>query len=71
MEVWTREVCSKDPEEVQDDDCKAMTTPMALNPSLVKAVMTLVQLHQYHSLKEEWDRTKLRLVLPLNQPKVE
>ena len=35
MEVWTREVCSKDPEEVQDDDCKAMTTPMASNLKLL------------------------------------
>ena len=35
MEVWTREVCSKDPEEVQDDDRKAMTTPMASNLKLL------------------------------------
>ena len=35
MKVWTREVCSKYPEEVQDDDCKAMTTPMASNLKLL------------------------------------
>ena len=35
MKVWTREVCSKDPEEVQDDYCKAMTTPMASNLKLL------------------------------------
>ena len=35
MKVWTREVCNKDPEEVQDDDCKAMTTPMASNLKLL------------------------------------
>ena len=28
---WTREVYSRDPKEVWDDECKAMTTPMALN----------------------------------------
>ena len=35
MEVWTREVCSKDLEEVQDDDCKAMIKPMASNLKLL------------------------------------
>ena len=35
MEVWTREVCSKYLEEVQDDECKAMTTPMASNLKLL------------------------------------
>ena len=35
MEVWTREVCSKDPEEIQDDECKAMTTPMASDLKLL------------------------------------
>ena len=35
MEMWTREVCNRDPEEVQDDDCKAMTTPMASNLKLL------------------------------------
>ena len=35
MEVWTREVCSRDPEEVQDDGLKAMTTPMASNLKLL------------------------------------
>ena len=29
MEVWVREVCSRYVEYVQDDGCKAMTTPMA------------------------------------------
>ena len=35
MELWTREVCSRDPEQVQDVDCKAMTTPMASNLKLL------------------------------------
>ena len=28
---WTREVCSGDPKEVRDDDCKAMITSMESN----------------------------------------
>ena len=39
MEVWTREVCNRDPEEVQDDGLQdhdhTMTTPMALNMKLL------------------------------------
>ena len=33
--MWTREVCSKDPEEVQDGDWKAMNIPMASNLKLL------------------------------------
>ena len=33
MEVWTKEVCSKDPKEVRMMDC--MTTPMASNMKLL------------------------------------
>ena len=32
---WTREVCSRDPEEIGMMDCKAMATPMALNLKLL------------------------------------
>ena len=32
---WTKEVCSRDPKEVQMIDCKAMTTPMASNMNLL------------------------------------
>ena len=32
---WTREVCSRDPEEVRDDGLQGMTTPMAPNLKLL------------------------------------
>ena len=35
MEVWTREVCSRDPEEVQDDGLQGHGTPMASNLKLL------------------------------------
>ena len=48
---WTREVCSKDPEEVQDDYCKAMTTPMASNLKLLSfASSELVDSTMYYQM---------------------
>ena len=32
---WTRELCSRDPEEVQDDGMQAMSTPMPSNLNLL------------------------------------
>ena len=51
MEVWTREVCNRDPEEIQDDDCKAMTTPMASNLKLLSdASYESVDAMMYHQM---------------------
>ena len=47
MEVWTREVCSRDPEEIRDD----VTTPMASNLKLVSdASSEMVDAMMYHQM---------------------
>ena len=37
---WTREVCSRDPEEAWMMDCKAMATPMASNLKLLSDALS-------------------------------
>ena len=45
---WTREVCSRDPEEVQDDGLQG-STPMALNLKLLSdASLEMVDGMMYH-----------------------
>ena len=47
----TRKVYSRDPEEVRDDGCKAMTTPMALNLKLLSVASSdSVDATMYHQM---------------------
>ena len=51
MEVWTRDVCSRDPEEVQDDRMQGQTTPMASNMKLLSdASSETVDATMYHQM---------------------
>ena len=42
MEVWTREVCSRDPEEVRDDGLQGYDKPMASNLKLLSEALSEV-----------------------------
>ena len=65
MAVWTREVCSKDPEEVQDDDCMAMTTPMASNLKLLSVASSeMVDATMYHQMICSFDCCKAYFEVP-------
>ena len=51
MEVWTREVCSRDPKEVQDDGLQGMTTPMASKLKLLSVASSeLIDSTMYHQM---------------------
>ena len=36
IEVWTREVCSRDPEEVQDDELQGHDDTYGIEPKYIK-----------------------------------
>ena len=47
---WTREVCSRDPEEVWMMDCKVMATPMASKLKLLSDASSSVDATMYHQM---------------------
>ena len=40
MEVWTREVCSRDPEEVQDDGLQGHAHTYGIEPKAIECCFT-------------------------------